>query len=98
MQFLINAYDGPNMLEKRMAVRPRHLENMSKVKGKILCAGGRLDQDGHPVGSVMIFEFDSRELLDEYLASEPYIVEKVWERVDVEAMNVVILDGKKIGK
>ena len=28
MQFLIKAYDGPNMLEKRMEVRPRHLEGM----------------------------------------------------------------------
>ena len=36
MQYLINAYDGENMLERRMAVRPRHLENMSTVKGKIL--------------------------------------------------------------
>ena len=24
MQFLIKAYDGEDMLEKRMAVRPRH--------------------------------------------------------------------------
>ena len=39
MQFLITAYDGLGMLEKRMAVRPRHLENISRVKGKILCAG-----------------------------------------------------------
>lgn len=28
MQFLIKAYDGPNMLEKRMEVRPKHLEGM----------------------------------------------------------------------
>ena len=26
MQFMIKAYDGEGMLEKRMAVRPRHLE------------------------------------------------------------------------
>ena len=33
MQFIIKAYDGPNMLEKRMEVRPRHLEGM-KALGK----------------------------------------------------------------
>ena len=38
MQFVITAYDGPNMLEKRMEVRPRHLQNLSRLKGKILCA------------------------------------------------------------
>lgn len=34
MQFVITAYDGPNMLEKRMEVRPRHLQNLSRLKGK----------------------------------------------------------------
>ena len=41
MQVMIKAYDGAGMLEKRMAVRPRHLENIAKVKGKVLCAGDR---------------------------------------------------------
>ena len=31
MQFIITAHDGENMLEKRMAVRPRHLEGMAKL-------------------------------------------------------------------
>ena len=45
MQFLITAYDGPSMLEKRMEVRERHLENMKKLKGKVVCAGGLLDEE-----------------------------------------------------
>lgn len=98
MQFAIRAYDGENMLEKRMEVRPRHLENMAKVNGKVLCAGGLLDENGKMKGSLLIMDFDSRALLDEYLNSEPYITEKVWEKVVVEPMNVVILDGKKVGK
>ena len=77
MQFIITAYDGDNMLEKRMAVRPRHLEGMAALSDHIVCAGG---------------------LLDEYLDNEPYVLEHVWERVEVEAMNVVILDGRKVGK
>ncbi len=30
MQFVIKALDGENMLERRMAVRPRHLETSQK--------------------------------------------------------------------
>lgn len=30
MQFIIRAFDGENKLEKRMEVRPRHLENISR--------------------------------------------------------------------
>ncbi len=97
MQFVIRAYDGANMLEKRMAVRKRHLENMAKVDGKVLCVGGLLDREGNMKGSLLVMEFESRERLDAYLKSEPYIVEGVWQKIDVDPMNVVILNGEKIG-
>ena len=96
MQFAIVAHDGKNMLEKRLKVRPRHLENMSRVNGRVLCAGGIPDDEGRMAGSVIVLDVPSREQLDEYLASEPYIAEGVWEKVTVEKMNVVILDGEKL--
>ena len=39
MQFVIRALDGKDMLEKRMAVRGRHLENIDKVRDHVVCAG-----------------------------------------------------------
>lgn len=98
MQFVITAYDGENMLDRRMEVRPRHLANLSAIPGKVVCAGGLLDESGRMKGSVMILDFGSREDLDAYLASEPYIAEGVWTDVRVEAMNVVIVNGEKVGK
>ena len=95
MQFLIKAYDGPNMLEKRMEVRPRHLEGMNRLSEHIICAGGLLDEEGKMKGSALIMDFDSRNDLDAYLAAEPYVLEKVWEKIDVESMNVVIANEKK---
>ena len=83
MQYIIRAYDGPGMLEKRLAVRQRHLENIGRVKGKILCAGGLLDGNGEMKGSVLVMEFANRELLEEYLESEPYRKEQVWEVLDI---------------
>jgi len=93
MQFLITAYDGTNMLEHRMEVRPRHLANLENINGKVICAGGLLDEEGRMKGSVLIMEVESRELLDEYLASEPYVTENVWQDVKVEVMNVVVANG-----
>lgn len=95
MQFLIKAYDGEGLLERRMEVRPRHLENMGKVNGKVICAGGLLDENGKMKGSALVMEFADRAGLDDYLASEPYIAEHVWEKVEVEPMNVVLVNGEK---
>lgn len=95
MQFIVKAYDGENMLEKRMAVRPRHLEGMAKLGDHIICAGGLLDDEGKMKGSVLILDFDNRAELDAYLQNEPYVMEHVWEKIEVEALNVVIANGKK---
>ena len=67
MQFLIKAYDGPNMLEKRMAVRPRHLEGMKALGRQIIVAGGLLDESGKMKGSALVMDFPDRAALDEYL-------------------------------
>ena len=93
MQFLIIAYDGEGQLNKRLEVRPRHLEGMQRLGDHIISAGGLLDEDGKMKGSALILDFDSREELDEYLANEPDVVEKVWERIEVEPINVVIANG-----
>lgn len=90
MQFMIKALDGEKKLARRMEVRPRHLEGMEKLRSHIICAGGLLDNEGKMKGSVLILDFPSRDDLDSYLASEPYVVEQVWEKIEIETMNVVI--------
>ncbi len=90
MQFLIRAYDGEGKLDKRMEVRPRHLEGMKKLSDHIVSAGGLLDEEGKMKGSALIMDFESRKELDEYIANEPYVLEKVWEKIEIEPINVVI--------
>ena len=95
MQFMIKAFDGENMLEKRMEVRPRHLEGMKKLGKQIICAGGLLDEEGKMKGSALVLEFPDRTALDEYLKDEPYVVEGVWQKIEVERMNVVLVNGER---
>ena len=90
VQFVIRAYDGKGMLEKRMEVRPRHLEGMERIRQNVVCAGGLLDDEGKMKGSMLVMEFESRQELDEYLTNEPYVQEHVWEKIEVEPINVVI--------
>lgn len=95
MQYLIKAYDGPGKLEKRMEIRPRHLEGMARIARHIICAGGLLDAEGKMKGSALVLEFEDRAELDAYLDNEPYVLEGVWEKIEVEPMNVVLVNGQK---
>ena len=98
MQFIIKANDGANMLDKRMEVRPQHLEGMAALGEHVVCAGGLTDDEGKLKGSVLVLDFEDRSGVDEYLSNEPYVTNKVWEKIEVEPINVVILNGKKVGK
>ena len=95
MQFLIKAYDGEGMLEKRMEVRPRHLEGMKALGKQVICAGGLLDESGKMKGSVLIVDFSDRNALNDYLKHETYVIEGVWQKIEVEMLNVVLVNVKK---
>ena len=98
MQFLIRAFDGPDTLERRLAIRPRHLEGMDAMREHVVCAGALLDDCGEMVGSMLVLDLPDWAALDAYLEREPYLAEGVWERLEVEIMNVVILDGDVVSR
>ena len=83
------------MLEKRMEVRPRHLEGMKALGNRIICAGGLLDEEGKMKGSVLVMEFEDRAALDAYISDEPYVTEGVWQKIEAETMNVVLVNGER---
>lgn len=68
-----------------MAVRDAHLKVCadSVASGQQLIGAATMNDDGKMNGSVMVMNFDSREELDAWLAREPYVTGKVWERVEV---------------
>lgn len=88
MHFVVIGYDGTDekALERRMAVRPQHLALAETFheNGKWLYACGIQNSRGDLVGSVIICEFASEEeLRREWLEHEPYLLGKVWERVEI---------------
>lgn len=97
MQFIVRAYDGEGKLDKRLEVRPAHLEGIKKLneQGHVIAAGGILDDEGKMRGSALVLDFDSRAELDDYLAHEIYATEKVWEKIEVDRMNVVFSNAVK---
>ena len=82
-QYLIRACDG---------------ENMGRVRGRVICAGGPLNHSRRAKDSALIPEFEDFAGLDDKPASEPYIMKRVREKVEVEPMNVVAANGEKAGK
>ena len=91
-QYLVTAYDytDAGALQRRMNVRPHHLDGakMLKENGNYITGGAILSEQGNMIGSVMILQFETEEALGAWKQNEPYITQKIWESVDVKPFRV----------
>ncbi len=92
MQFLVVAHDGTDSmaLERRLAARPAHLDLGRKLRaeGRHLYGVAMLDDAGRMTGSVLVVDYPNRAELDAWLAQEPYVTGKVWQRIEVRPCRV----------
>jgi len=91
-QYLVTGYDytDAEALQRRMNVRPHHLDGAKALKesGNYVLGGAMLNDQGNMIGSVMILQFETEEGLEAWEKSEPYIIQKIWESVDVKPFKV----------
>ncbi|MDB5112588.1 MAG: hypothetical protein JWR67_3702 [Mucilaginibacter sp.] len=91
-QYLITGYDytDEGALDRRMGVRPHHLDAAKelKEKGNYLMGGAILNEESQMIGSVMVLQFETEEELEAWKKSEPYITQKIWESVDIKPFKV----------
>ena len=92
-EYLVQIPDFPNSLDKRLAVRPQHLKDITpKLQaGKIVLGGAMLSKqpkEGEApdmTGSVMIIKADSEEEVRGMIENDVYTKGGAW---DVENMKV----------
>jgi uncharacterized protein YciI len=90
--YAVIAYDGsaPGTFERRMDIRPQHMAVGQKMMddGSFLFGGAMIDGSGKMCGGVLIVDFEDRSDVYEWLRSEPYVVNEVWDRVEVHQFMV----------
>lgn len=98
MLYAIISEDVENSLEKRLSVRPAHLQRLQTLKheGRLLLAGPHpaIDSsDPGPAGfsgSLVVAEFTSLEAAQAWADSDPYIAAGVYARVNVKPFRKVL--------
>ncbi|MEQ1103820.1 YciI family protein [Acinetobacter ursingii] len=91
--FVVTCTDNDGTVEKRLAVRPQHLERLQKLddEGRLIVAGAMPKDPTNPqagfYGSTIIVDFDSREALDTWLKDEPFLLEGIYANIEVKLFN-----------
>lgn len=88
MKFVILGYDGPEGEAKRKIHRPAHLANLEPLaqQGRVILAGPLIDK----AGSLMVLEFESRAEAEQFANQDPYMVNGVFERVEIHPFMQVL--------
>jgi uncharacterized protein len=88
MRYVVIARDGTDddAKARRLRVRPEHLRQIEPrvERGEILVGGAILDEAGDMVGSVLLVDFETRDDLDDWLRTDPYVTGGVWVDIEVQ--------------
>jgi uncharacterized protein YciI len=98
MYYAIISEDIPNSLEKRLSVRPAHLERLKDLatQGRLLVAGPHPAIDSEDPGeagfsgSLVIAEFDSLADAQAWADADPYVAAGVYQKVAVKPYKKVL--------
>jgi uncharacterized protein YciI len=98
MLYYISGTDTPDSLEKRMQVRPAHLERLQSLKnaGRLLLAGPFPNIDNEDPGaagfsgSLIVAEFASLTEARQWADADPYMAAGVYASVVVKPFKKVL--------
>jgi uncharacterized protein YciI len=98
MWYAIISQDIENSLEKRLSVRPAHIERLQTLKseGRLLIAGPHPAIDSEDpgtegfTGSLVVAEFDSLTAAQAWADEDPYIAAGVYQQVIVKPFKKVL--------
>lgn len=98
MLYAIISQDVENSLDKRLSVRPAHIERLKTLKeqGKLILAGPHPAIDAEDpgtagfTGSLIIAEFASLEEAQQWADADPYIDAGVYTNVTVKPFKKVL--------
>lgn len=97
MLFVAVCTDKPGALTRRLEVRPKHLEWIAAQGATLRMGGPMMDPEGRTVGSLFLWEGDSREAVEALAAGDPYMQAGIFESVILRPFRVVMQDGKQVG-
>lgn len=98
MLYAIIAQDVENSLEKRLSVRPAHIERLNQLKeeGRLILAGPHPAIDNEDpgeagfTGSLVVAEFDTLEAAQAWADQDPYVASGAYDHVMVKPFKKVL--------
>lgn len=83
MLFIISGRDRPDGMADRIAHRTAHRAHYSNLGDDLVLAGPYLDDDGEPIGSMIVVRMPDEDAARAHMDADPYVVNKVFATVEL---------------
>lgn len=83
MLFATICTDKPASLDLRLSVRPDHLKHLESLGDALKAAGPFTNDDGQPVGSLVIIDAETRAAATAIAEADPYAKAGLFASVEV---------------
>lgn len=97
MLFAISNLDRPDSAALRAATRPAHLAYLDRFTSRILSGGALLNEEGQPVGSLIVIEAEDQAAAERIAAEDPYVQAGLFQSVVVRPYRLVYKAGARLG-
>ncbi|MEE9330518.1 MAG: YciI family protein [Parvularculaceae bacterium] len=88
-EFIIICHDKKDQFELRAATRAEHLGYFESAGEKGILAGPMLDEEGRPMGSMIIIEAENLDAAKAFAANDPYAKAGLFEATEVRPYKLV---------
>ncbi|MFN3371808.1 MAG: YciI family protein [Sphingomonadaceae bacterium] len=88
--FAIHCIDKPMQQSLRASTRAEHLAYLESQIDRVVVAGPLLDDEGAPIGSMMLMDFPDRRAAVAFAADDPYAKAGLFASVAVTAWRQVL--------
>lgn len=97
MPYAISFIDDPDVLEKKKATRPVHLEYVMANAHRIITSGGIFpDEDDFPNGGLILLEVATRTEAVDYIENDPFFKAGIFSTYTIRRWKKFIFDGKRV--
>jgi uncharacterized protein len=90
MRFALQCVLAENVDEKRLALRPKHLQYLAANKERIFCGGPTIDGNGQPEMMLIILNAPDLSSAEAFIQAEPYNQSGIFKQVTVREWRQVL--------
>lgn len=97
MPYVISFTDAPNTREKKVLIRPTHVEYVASNAHRIIASGGFFpEDDDFPNGGLIILDVASRADAVAYIENDPFYVNGVFSEYTIRRWRKFIFDHQRV--